>query len=141
MDDATLRRTLLARLADLDPEAGYALHHPTAYVAEFPQSGERFRDRETMRAMRRAYPDPPAVCLRRLLGGGDLWVAETTADYGGRVYHGVTILELRDGAVVRETAYFAEPFPAPAWRTPWAEPMATPAPAPDPDVAPGAADD
>lgn len=122
MDDAELRRTITARLNDLDPAAEYTLHHPTDYVAEFPQSGERFRGRDNMRAMRRAYPDPPTIRLRRLLGGGDLWIAETTADYGGRVYHGVSILELRDGTVVRETNYYAEPFPAPDWRAPWVEP-------------------
>ena len=36
-------------------------------------------------------------------------------------YLGVSILELRDGKVVRETDYYAQPFQAPAWRAAWVE--------------------
>ena len=32
-------------------------------------------------------------------------------------------LELRDGKAVKETDYFAQPFPAPGWRAQWVERM------------------
>jgi hypothetical protein len=44
---------------------------------------------------------------------------------GDAAYHGVAILELRDGKVWRDTRYFAEPFEAPQWRARWVEPMET----------------
>ena len=31
--------------------------------------------------------------------------------------------EMRDGKIAKETAYWAEPFPAPDWRAAWVEPM------------------
>ena len=34
---------------------------------------------------------------------------------------GVSIMEFRDGKVVHETQYFADPFEAPAWRSQWVQ--------------------
>jgi hypothetical protein len=50
-----------------------------------------------------------------------LEVELTYAD-GGR-YLGVSVLELRDGKVVKETDYYAQPFQAPEWRAHWVERM------------------
>jgi hypothetical protein len=33
----------------------------------------------------------------------------------------VSIMEFRDGKVVHETQYFADPFEAPAWRSQWVQ--------------------
>jgi hypothetical protein len=96
-------------------EAGDRLRHPD-YVLEMPQSGERIRGREHVRAMQEAYPDPPAMRLRRVIGRDDLWVVELVSDYGGRSVHVLLVLELRDDLISRETRYYAEPFEAPAWR-------------------------
>jgi hypothetical protein len=41
----------------------------------------------------------------------------------GSLFHGVSILELRDGKIARETDYFAEPFDPPQWRSQWVERM------------------
>lgn len=35
----------------------------------------------------------------------------------------MSVIELRDGRVVRETDYFAQPFQAPQWRAQWVERM------------------
>jgi hypothetical protein len=35
----------------------------------------------------------------------------------------VSVLELRDGKVVKETDYYAQPFQAPEWRAHWVERM------------------
>ena len=60
--------------------------------------------------------------LWRALAAGDLAVLEVELTYadGGR-YLGVSIIELRDGKVVKETDYYAQPFEAPAWRARWVE--------------------
>jgi hypothetical protein len=51
------------------------------------------------------------------LGSGDLWITEYTITYPGHPVYTVSIMEFRNGKVVHETQYFADPFEAPAWRT------------------------
>jgi len=97
--------------------------HPD-YVLEMPQSGERIRGQDNLRAFRETYPNPPTIRSRRLVGGGDVWVVEARRfDDSGRVYHVVAVIELRDGKIWRDTRYFGDPFEAPAWRAQWAERM------------------
>jgi len=93
-------------------------------VDAFPQSGEVFQGRALVKAMTDAYSDAtgtrPTFSLRELRGRDDLWVIEGTIDYGdGTTAESVTIVELRDGRVVRQTDYFAAPFEAPDWRRPF----------------------
>jgi hypothetical protein len=90
---------------------------------EMPQSGERKRGREKMRAFQEAYPDPPRMRVRRVLVRPGLWVVELISDYGGRIYDPVLIIELKDGKMWRDTRYYAEPFEAPEWRAQWVERM------------------
>ena len=98
----------------------YAIRHPENYAMEMPQSGERIRGRDNMRAFQEAFPnhsDKPTIRIRRVLVGEGLWVVESVVDYGGgRVLHGAAISELKGGMVWRDTRYFAEPFEAPEWR-------------------------
>ena len=123
MDEQELQELFFERLEHLDAEAEYQLRHPD-YVMEMPQSGERIRGREAMRAFQQAYPNPPAAQPRRVVGAGDVWVVEGRADYGdGQVFHVANIVELRDDKIWRETRYYAAPFPAPAWRAQWTERM------------------
>jgi len=82
---------------------------------EMPQSGERFRGREDMRAFQEAHPTPPSsVQVRRVLVREGLWVVEGVIGYGeGRVLDVVVISELKEGKMWRDRWYFAEPFEAP----------------------------
>jgi hypothetical protein len=116
--EATQFLTELAN--NLSPEQEYRIRHPEDYVMEMPQSGERIRGREKMREFQEAYPDhsdPPSIRIRRVLVRDRLWVAEAVADYGSeQVFHGASILELKDGKIWRERRYYAEPFEAPEWR-------------------------
>jgi hypothetical protein len=36
-----------------------------------------------------------------------------------------SIVEFRDGQIIKQTDYFASPFEAPAWRSQWVERMAS----------------
>jgi hypothetical protein len=98
-------------------------------VQEWPQSGERIRGRDNIRAVNENYPTAtgsnPKMSLRRILEPGEAWVIETVIDYGdGTPVSAVAILETgEDGKVIRETDYFANPFPAPEWRKKWVERM------------------
>jgi hypothetical protein len=114
MDEQRVRRFLTELMSGLD--SGYELRHED-FVMEMPQSGERIRGRENMRKFQGAYPAPPAMRLRRVLVREGLWVAEVISDYGdGRLFHYVSIVELKDGKMWRDTRYYAEPFEAPGWR-------------------------
>ena len=93
-------------------------------VMEWPQSGERIVGGDNRRGVYRAFPALPTITPRRMTGDDDLVVAEATLDYGdGTEYQTVLIFELRDGKIAKETAYWAQPFPAPDWRAQWVERM------------------
>jgi hypothetical protein len=125
MDEQQAEHFLTELLSNLSPEEEYNVRHPDDYVMEMPQSGERFRGRENMRAFQEAYPNPPpSLQLRRVLVKEGLWVVEGDIDYGGgQVFDVVLILELRDGKMWRDRWYFAEPFEALEWRAQWVERM------------------
>ena len=124
MDEQRVRETLTGMLTTLDPDAEYELRHED-FVADMPQSGERIRGRENLRAMQRAFPPDrvPTFQVRRVTGGGDVWTIEAVGDYGGEVYLVVCIVEFRDGKIARETRYYPEPFEPPEWRAQWVERM------------------
>ena len=92
-------------------------------VLEYPQSGERFRGRRNIQNQRASQPSKKRFAVRRILGTGDLWVTEFVLTYDGKPSYTVSIMEFRDDKVARETQYFADPFPAPAWRAQWVERM------------------
>lgn len=119
------KRALILRYLQatgVDPALGHGMFADDA-VLEFPQSGERFTGRDTFLAWRSGYPAEVTMTLRRIVGSGDLWVAEGETRYdGGDPHYGVTILEFRDGLVVRETIYAGPPWDAPDWRAPYRDP-------------------
>ena len=125
MDDQQAEHFLTELLSNHRPEEEYNVRHPDDYVMEMPQSGERFRGRENMRAFQEAHPTPPSsLQVRRVLVKQGLWVVEGVIDHGdGRVLDFVVISELRDGKMWRDRWYFAEPFEAPEWRAQWVERM------------------
>lgn len=97
-------------------------------VQEWPQSGERISGLASLKGVNDNYPamtgTQPKTSLRRVVGAGDIWLAESTIDYGNGVpVSWVAILEFRDGKIVRQTDYFADPFEAPAWRAQWVQQM------------------
>ena len=104
-----------------DAELEYGDRHPEC-VIEFPQSGEVF-DRDGLLGMQMEHPGgAPRTKLERLTGHGDDWIIEATLDYGperGGTFHLVKFLEFKDGKVIRDTRYFAEPFEAPEARAKW----------------------
>ena len=53
-------------------------------VLEYPQSGERIRGRRDIQASREAQPSTKRFTVRRVLGGGDLWISELVLTYDER---------------------------------------------------------
>ena len=79
-------------------------------ILEYPQSGERIRGRQNIQASRAAQPNAKRFTLRRIVGGGNVWISELVLTYDGKPSYVVSIMELEDGEVVRETQYFGDPF-------------------------------
>jgi predicted SnoaL-like aldol condensation-catalyzing enzyme len=101
--------------------AGNYLHDD--FLQEWPQSGERIIGRDNAIAIEQSFPGGlPTMRFRRTLADGNLAVLEVELTYAdGSRYLGVCIIELRDGKVLRETDYYAQPFQAPDWRAAWVE--------------------
>jgi hypothetical protein len=92
-------------------------------VLEYPQSGERICGRANIQASRVAQPNAKRFTVRRILGGGDLWISELVLKYDEQPYYVVSIMEFEDEAVVRETQYFGDPFAPGPSRAQWVERM------------------
>ena len=92
-------------------------------VLEYVQSGERIVGKAGIIASRQAYPGRPATFeVVRTVGSGEHWVTELILRFDGEDPHYLAaILDLRDGQIVRERIYIAEPWEAPAYRSQWAE--------------------
>ena len=104
-----------------DADAEHAIYADDA-ICDYPQSGERIHGRKNLQALRSHHPGKPSgFKVKRILGTGDLWVTEYTIIYQGRAAFTVSMMEFRDGKVVHETQYFADPFEAPGWRSQWVE--------------------
>jgi hypothetical protein len=102
-----------------DADTEHAIYDDAA-ICDYPQSGERIVGRKNLQALRSHHPGKPSgFDVKRILGGGNLWITEYTIIDQGRAAYTVSIMEFRDGKVVHETQYFAEPFEAPAWRSQW----------------------
>ena len=50
-------------------------------VLEYPQSGERIIGRQGIQASRMAQPNKKRFTVRRVLGGGGLWISELVLTY------------------------------------------------------------
>ena len=122
MDEQQASQLLTEVLPKLSPQEEYELHYED-YIMEMVQSGERIQSREKMRKFQEAYPNPPAMQLRRVIVREGLWLVELVSDYGEQIYNAALIIELKDGKMWRETRYYAEQFEAPEWRAQWVEPM------------------
>lgn len=98
----------------------YAAAYAPEGTITYPQSGERFVGRDTIRAFLDAFASPPTFTVRSVHDAGDVVVAEVDVDYGiGEIWKGVLLYGFREGLVVEETAYFASPFPPADWRAPF----------------------
>jgi hypothetical protein len=124
MDERAAHDFLAELYSLLSAEAEDQIRHEE-YTMEWPQSGERLRGRQKMRAFQESNAGSrPPRWVRRVLVREGLWVVEGSVDYGGgREGDFVLILELREGKVFRETRYYADLFEASEERARWFERM------------------
>ena len=97
-------------------------------VTHWPQTGERITGAQACIRVYADYPGgPPAFRLERIVGSGDVWVAQFAADYGTESWFGLSICEFRGPRISRITDYFAPALPAPEWRRQYVDPIGVPA--------------
>jgi ketosteroid isomerase-like protein len=117
MDDQGIRTALERHWQASDAndfESEHDIYRDDA-VLDYPQSGERIRGRRNIQESRFVQPSKKRFTVRRITGSGDLWVSEFLLSYDGKPSYVVSIMELKDGLVARETQYFADGFsPAPS---------------------------
>ena len=77
-----------------DFETEHRIYHEDA-VLEYPQSGERTRGRRNIQNQRASQPSKKRFAVRRIIGGGDLWITEFILTYDGKPSYTVSIMEFR----------------------------------------------
>ena len=125
MDDRTLRLAL-ERHWDASDASDFKVEHEIYRedaVLDYPQSGERIRGRRNIQESRTVQPSKKHFTVRRIIGGGDLWVTEFILTYDGVPSYSVSIMEFKEGKVARETQYFGDAFEPGPSRTQWVERM------------------
>ena len=119
-DHAALLERYLAQFGGgPSPRAAY----DDDYVEVYPQSGEQVvGPSEAIEAIRRQPVGVTIAGTPHLTSlGEDRVLVEALFDYGGPRWWMVALFETNAGRLHRTTAYFGEPFEAPAWRAAWAE--------------------
>jgi hypothetical protein len=119
-DNVRAVERLVARLNAKDVEVMDEVFVDDSIIS-WPQSGEVIRGRENRQGIYRAFPSLPTITPSRTVSSGDLVILEAELDYGSDTFQGVFIFECHLGRIVRETVYWAKPFPAPEWRAKWVE--------------------
>ncbi len=76
-----------------DDDAEDQIYHDDV-VLEYPQSGERIRGRLAIRTTRGRLPNKHFI-VRRVIGGGDVWVTEYVISYDGKPSYVVSIMEFQ----------------------------------------------
>src|SRR5436189_6099267 len=98
MDDRSVRVALERHWNASDAsdfEVEHEIYHEDA-VLDYPQSGERIRGRRNIQESRVVQPNNKRFTVRRMIGGGDLWVTEFVLSYDGQPSYAVSIQEFPD---------------------------------------------
>lgn len=125
MSDDEVRAALRRHWAAADANDFAAEHeiYRTDAVLDYPQSGERISGRANIQASRTAQPNLKRFNVRRMLGGGGLWVSELVMTYDGKPSYVVSIMEFDGTQIAYETQYFSDPFEPGPSRAQWVEPV------------------
>lgn len=92
-------------------------------VTRWPQSGEQVTGAMSCIRVYENYPGgPPTYSIERIVGEGDVWVAQLIADYGDQRWFTASICEFEGDRIARMTDYFGPALPAPEWRKDFVDP-------------------
>jgi limonene-1,2-epoxide hydrolase len=92
-------------------------------LTRWPQSGEQVTGAVACIRVYENYPGgPPKYSVARIVGDGDLVVAELIGNYGAERWYVVSIYEFEGERIARMTDYFGPSLPAPEWRMEMVDP-------------------
>ena len=92
MDDRSVRVALERHWNASDAsdfKVEHEIYHEDA-VLDYPQSGERVRSRQSIQESRFVQPNKKRFTVRRIIGGGNLWVTEFVLTYDGMPWNSAT---------------------------------------------------
>lgn len=125
-DIATMASLMHEEIEVSYPQSGEVIRGGDAYVAMLENYPGRLADAKITRVsgekegVHIISPMPFSIPSISISGSGSTFIGEAVGDYGDAgTFHLAVIAELRGGLVHRERWYFAEPFEAPAWRSPF----------------------
>ena len=97
------------------------LFHPQ-FVAEWPQSRERFLSADDFVEMNRAYPGNHTIEVLNIVVSGNEVVSAVYihADTGQKAF-ATTFFLVEDGKIKKATEFWGEPYPAPESRKKWVQ--------------------
>ena len=102
-----------------DADAEHDIYADDA-ICDYPQSGERILGRKNLQALRSHHPGKPSGLTSGEFSEMAISGSRSTpSPTRWRPAFTVSMMEFRNGKVVHETQYFADPFEAPAWRSQW----------------------
>jgi hypothetical protein len=99
MDDRA-SQVALQRHWDASDAGDFEIEHEICRedaALDYPQSGERIHGRRNIRESRFLQPNKKSFSVRRILGGGDLWITEFVLSYDGVPSYAVSIMEFAKG--------------------------------------------
>jgi ketosteroid isomerase-like protein len=113
------------RLMDTNDFESVGVVLDTAFVLEWPQSGELIRGAGRFAQVNAEYPAQGRwrFTLRRLVASDDEAVTEVDVTDGVQSARALSFFTLRDGKIVRLVEYWPEPYRAPANRAHLVEPL------------------
>src|SRR6202162_636492 len=88
-----------------DFQTEHLIYHEDA-VLEYSQSGEGTRGRINIHTQGASQPNRKRFSIRRIIGGGDLWVTDYILTHDGKPSYTVSIMEFRGDKISRDTQYF-----------------------------------
>jgi ketosteroid isomerase-like protein len=91
---------------------------------DWPHTRERFRGRDNVIGMNRAYPEGWHIEVLRILGHGDVVVSYVRVPLGDAVSQAASVFEVRDGLIRRATELWVDEGhqKPPQWRRRFTEP-------------------
>lgn len=93
----------------------------SSFVAEWPQSNERFMGAKNFLSMNKAYPGEYEITLLKLHCVDEKVISEVKIIHDGKVLFALSFWEFKDGKISRVIEYWADSYERPQWRSQWVE--------------------
>lgn len=122
MDNKALLENFWEVMRTNDFYAAAELFHDE-FILEWPQSGERIRERENFAALNTAFPAEGKwrFTINQIIAEGEVVVTDVTVSDGKRTDRAITFSTIKDGKIWKQVEFWPEPFDAPEWRRQWVE--------------------